>query len=252
MTTLIASSDRAALPRRAVLWDLDGTLVDSEPLHRRTLYAVLAEVGCGHPPDLDALLVGLSIDEVHALLRERFGLTLALDEFARRRAALFVAHAHAVPARSGALEIVAALAARSVPQAIVSNSDGAIVRANVAAVGLDSYGLLALSRDDVANPKPHPEPYLSAARALGIEPGRCVVVEDSPTGARAGIAAGCTVLAWPEPGSTLVFPAAAQRLESAAAVRGALDAFLATGAVAAADRAVPQNLHFEGMPHAIG
>ena len=251
MTTLIACSDRAALPRRAVLWDLDGTLVDSEPLHRRTLYAVLAEVGCRHPPELDTLLVGLSLDEVHALLRERFGLTLPFDTFARRRAALFVANAHTVRTRPGAVEIVAALSARGVPQAIVSNSDGVIVRANLAATGLDRYGISAFSRDDVVEPKPHPEPYLSAARALGVEAGRCVVVEDSPTGARAGIAAGCSVLAWPEPGSTFAFPATALRLESAAAVRAALDAFLAAGAPDAADRVVPQNPHFEGMPHAI-
>ena len=229
MTTLTASPDRAALPQRAVLWDLDGTLVDSEPLHRRTLYAVLAEAGCQHPPDLDALLVGLSIDKVHALLRERFGLTLALDDFARRRAALFVAQARTVPARPGAVEIVAALSARGVPQAIVSNSDGVIVRANVLAAGLDRYGIPAFSRDDVINPKPHPEPYLSAARTLGVEAGQCVVVEDSLTGVLAGIAAGCPVLAWADAGSTLVFPLAARRYESAAAVRAALDAFLAAG-----------------------
>jgi len=214
------------MPARAVLWDLDGTLVDSEPLHRRTLHAVLMEAGCAPPPDLDAMLIGKSIDEVHALLCTRFGLLLPLGRFARRRAETYVALRHSLQARPGAIEIVSSLAARGVQQAIVSNSDRMIVDANMIAVGLDQFGLPTISRDDVERPKPDPEPYCRGAAALAVHPSGCIVVEDSPTGAQAGLNAGCRVIAWPEPGTVLPFDGAVRVAETPDAVATRIEAWL--------------------------
>ena len=206
----------------AVLWDLDGTLVDSEPLHRRTLAEVLKEAGCHVPADIGALVTGRSIDGVHAILRERFGLSLPLDAFAGRRAELYVALRHTVLPRPGAIAIIASLAARGVPQAIVSNSGRGIVDANIEAAALDRFDLVTVSRNDVTNAKPHPEPYLHAASMLGVAPSGCVVVEDSPTGASAGAAAGCQVVVWVEPHSTLTFDRGMQRVDDAETLSSAL------------------------------
>lgn len=90
------------------------------------------------------------------------------------------------------------LRAEGYAQAIVSNSDRLIVDANLDAVGLDEPGMVTVSRNDVRTGKPAPEPYLRAAWLLQIEPGRCQVVEDSLTGAKAGLAAGMRTLFWPE------------------------------------------------------
>jgi len=91
--------------------------------------------------------------------------------------------------------------------AIVSNSDRMLVDANLRAAGLQVPGLVSVARNDVRFGKPRPEPYLRAAWLLGVDPSDCIVVEDSVPGARAGLAAGMTVIGWPEPHrGDLVFP----------------------------------------------
>ncbi len=85
-----------------------------------------------------------------------------------------------------------------VVQAVVSNSDRLIVDANLGAVGIVEPGFKTVSRNDVAEGKPHPEPFLRAAWLTGIDPADTVVMEDSFTGARAGLAAGMRTIFWPE------------------------------------------------------
>ena len=200
----------------AVLWDLDGTLVDSEPLHHRTLVELLVAEGCRIPPDIEATVIGMSIDEVHAILQGSLGLALPLDVFAARRTRLYLDLVRDLKPRAGAFDVVEAIAAAGLAQAIVSNSERQIVDANIVASGFDQFGMPSVSRDDVAMPKPHPEPYLRGATLLGIPIAACVVVEDSPTGARAGLASGARVIAWPAPDADLSFDAGSVRVATAA------------------------------------
>jgi HAD superfamily hydrolase (TIGR01509 family) len=196
----------------ALLWDLDGTLVDSEPVHHLAVTDALAGLGVTAPPELHAALLGRSAAEVHAHCVAAFGITVSEAELSALKLAAYVRHAPRIRPRAEAMELFEALRARGAAQGIVSNSDRVIVDANLRAVGLLVPDLVTVSRNDVRRGKPDPEPFLRAAYLLGAEPGRCVVVEDSPIGAAGGLAAGMRVVCFPEPrpGPPLAFPPSAE------------------------------------------
>jgi HAD superfamily hydrolase (TIGR01509 family) len=191
---------------RAVLWDIDGTLLLSEPFHFRSIRATAADYGIELPESFHLDMVGRSAEETYLLIVERYGLAEEFGVWVQRKYRRYVELAPSIPSRPGALEAYRALHAARVPQALVSNSDRIVVDANIAAMGLFQPRLVSVTINDVREGKPQPEPYLRAAHLLGVEPAGCVVVEDSPTGARSGLAAGMRVLAWPED-PALAFPA---------------------------------------------
>jgi beta-phosphoglucomutase-like phosphatase (HAD superfamily) len=186
----------------AVLWDIDGTLLDSEPHHFNSLVAVCAAHGQTLAKSEYDRLLGRSMAEVYAMLNAAQPLPLDLPQLAAACSDYYVANVADVPARAGALEKVAELAERGIPQACVSNSGRRVVEANFGAImstiAMPEALRFALSRDDVTHGKPHPEPYLRAAERLGVHPSACIVVEDSPIGARSGKAAGMVTIAWPQ------------------------------------------------------
>jgi HAD superfamily hydrolase (TIGR01509 family) len=182
---------------KAVLWDMDGTLADSEPLHLHTLITVLAHHGVTAGDELHPLIFGKTGREVHALCCERFGIDTDFDAWALFRARSYLAAAPTINARPGALDVYRAVKEAGIAQAVVSNASRMLLEANLAALDLQEPPLVTVSANDVRKGKPDPEPYLRAAWLLQIEPQEAVVVEDSPTGARAGLAAGMQVLGWP-------------------------------------------------------
>lgn len=183
---------------KAVYWDMDGTLVDSEPLHERALVAALESVGVLPPPDLHERVLGAAAYPVYLMLREEFGITLPFDVWIRRKYVYYLDHAAGLQPRPGAIEIFRDVADRGIEQAVVSNSDRLVVDANLRAVGLADAGMKTVSRNDVLAGKPDPEPFLRAAYLTGVDPSDSFVVEDSWTGASAGVAAGMTTVFWPE------------------------------------------------------
>ena len=215
------ASRRRAL---ALLWDMDGTLADSEPLHQRTLAAVLASVGIAHlPDDLFEATIGLSEYDVHAYCTSRFALTIEAAAWTQFRNAAYAREAAGLQPRPGALEVFRAMAAGGVPQAVVSNASRPVLDTNLHALKLHAATAVSVSRSDVRNGKPSPEPYLKAARLLGVAAGDALVVEDSLVGASAGLAAGMRVAAWMAPGMPSVpFPAACRCVSSAAELRAFL------------------------------
>lgn len=183
---------------KAVYWDMDGTLIDSEPLHERSLIAALRSVGIEPPVDLHARVVGQAARPVYEVLRDQFGLALEFDAWIARKYDHYMSHAPGLLPREGAMEIFGDLKARGIVQAIVSNSDRMVVDANLRAVGLHEAAMRTISRNDVRCGKPDPEPYLRAAWLTGIDPADTVVMEDSFTGASAGVAAGMRTIFWPQ------------------------------------------------------
>ena len=190
---------------RAVLWDVDDTLVLSEPFHFRSIQTTAADYGIDMPESFQLEMVGRSAEETFMLICERFGLEETFARWITRRYQRYLQISRDIPGRPGALEAFHALHEAHVPQALVSNSDRIVVEANIRAMNLLVPRLVSVSINDVRNGKPDPEPYLRAAYLLGVEPAECVVVEDSPTGARSGLNAGMRVLAWPEV-EDLAFP----------------------------------------------
>ncbi len=217
------SSQPERIVFRAVLWDVDGTLADSEPLHQRTLSAVLASVGSVANEALFDETVGLAGLQVHALCAERFGLSMPIEDWSAFRQAAYQHEARTLLPRPGALEAFHLLAERGIVQAVVSNSARAVLDMSLRALQMHEQlhqpAVLSVSSSDVRHGKPDPESYLRAARLLGVSPQHALVVEDSPVGATAGVAAGMQVLAWPAPDiPTGAFPASCHFVHSAAAL----------------------------------
>lgn len=208
---------------KAILWDMDGTLADSEKLHLHTLIEVLAHHGIEAGDELHPLIFGKTGREVHALCCERFGLSTALAEWSVFRARRYVEGARSLVPRPGALDVYRAAQRAGIAQAIVSNSSRMLLEANLAALDLQDPHLVSVSANDVRAGKPDPEPYERAAWLLRLQAHEAIVVEDSPTGALAAIAAGMRVLAWPldEAGAALFDPAV-QIVRSASELAAAL------------------------------
>jgi HAD superfamily hydrolase (TIGR01509 family) len=170
---------------KAVFWDMDGTLVDSEPLHEAALVAALRSVGIAPPVNLHERVLGIGLD-------------LPFDDWIVRKYDHYLPMAETLKPRPGAIEVFNALRALGVQQAVVSNSDRVIVDANLSAVGLIYPGMRTISRNDVREGKPHPEPFLRAAWLAGVDPADSVAIDDSVTGATSGLAAGMRTIFWPE------------------------------------------------------
>lgn len=183
---------------KAVFWDMDGTLVDSEPLHEAALVAALRSVGVAPPSNLHERVLGIAAGPVYEMLRSEFGLDLPFDDWIVRKYDHYLPMAETLKPRPGAIEVFNALRALGVQQAVVSNSDRVIVDANLSAVGLIYPGMRTISRNDVREGKPHPEPFLRAAWLAGVDPADAVAVDDSVTGATSGLAAGMRTIFWPE------------------------------------------------------
>jgi HAD superfamily hydrolase (TIGR01509 family) len=178
----------------AVLWDLDGTIVDTEPMWIAAEHELAAEHGAVWT-DQDAMeLIGSSLIGSGEYIRRRLGLTMSAEEVVDYLVGrLGAALERGVPWRPGAHELISELDALGVPQGLVTMS-------YVATAGPIAATLpfrVVVTGDAVTHAKPHPEPYLLAAERLGVDPARCLAIEDSPTGAASANAAGCHVVVVP-------------------------------------------------------
>lgn len=184
---------------RAVLFDLDGLLVDSEPLWFEVECTVMARLGGRWgPADQDALIGG-SLDRTVSYLLARAAQPPAAgrQEVARwlldEMTGLMLTRGLTV--MPGARELLAEVAGAGIPHALVTSSARQIMRAALAVTGLRFD--VTVCAEDVRRTKPDPEPYLLAAARLGVPPPGCVVLEDSRNGVTAARAAGCPVIAVP-------------------------------------------------------
>jgi HAD superfamily hydrolase (TIGR01509 family) len=184
----------------AVLFDMDGLLVDTEPAWMRAERSVVAELGGESWDEADQrAILGLSLPLAIGYLKQRTGSPASAQEIGDRLVERFLAElgGGSIPMQPGAAELVTEVAASGIPYALVSASVRPImtmVMAHMAGHGLPPFPV-SVAGDEVARGKPDPEPYLRAAAELGISIERAVVLEDSPNGVQAGWAAGATVVA---------------------------------------------------------
>lgn len=178
---------------RAVAWDIDGTLVDSEPLHHQALLAGSGSFGVDLSDLPDERFRGIHMGDVWAALRSRMPAHLCEADWLDAITAHYIANRRQLRGRPGAIETVEALARQNIPQVCVSNSHRVVVDANLDALGIAKYMAFTIAFDDVSAGKPDPEPYRLAARRCGLEPGEMLAVEDSLAGMTSALTAGLRV-----------------------------------------------------------
>lgn len=218
----------------AVLFDMDGLLVDSEPMWFEVEQAVMARLGTEWTAHDQGTLVGGSLERSVGYLLSRAARPASFQEVADwlvgGMAGLLAEREVAL--MPGAAELVAEVRLAGIAYALVTSSERVIMDAVLA--GLARRGITfgtTVCGGDVSHTKPHPEPYLRAAALLGADPGRCVALEDSPNGVASAEAAGCVTVAVPgvapvepAPGRTIVRSLADIDLASLRALAAGSDA----------------------------
>ena len=189
---------------RAVAWDIDGTLIDSEPLHQRALVAASTALGVDLSDIEPETFRGVHAIDIWKAIKPRFPPGSLFKTWIAAIEDYYVAHVGALEPNPGALEAMRELATRGVVQACVSNSGRAIVDANIEALGIGRIIAFSLSLDDVSSGKPDPEPYREAARRFALQAAAVVGVEDSGAGARSARAAGLYVVGYSPSGEPFV------------------------------------------------
>jgi HAD superfamily hydrolase (TIGR01509 family) len=179
----------------AVIFDLDGTLIDSESVTQAAGIAAFSSLGIVVDPAFLHGLIGIDDQTGAGIIRARYP-DLDADAFAAAWTdGVRARYARGVPLKPGTDELIGSLA---LPKALATSSTRAQADHKLRASGLDTHFAHVVTFDDVRAPKPAPEPYLMAARLLGVDPARCLAFEDSETGARSAHAAGMTVVQVPD------------------------------------------------------
>ncbi len=191
----------------AIFWDMDGTLVDTEPLWGTATYELSELLGRRLTPELRELTVGGSFPNTLRICAEHAGVELRAGDHTRYRRHLFdrmgqLLDAHLTP-NPGIPELLASLHARAIPMLVTTNTERELADPSIAAVG-DHFFIDSVAGDEVPRPKPAPDMYLEAARRVNAAPGQCLVFEDSTAGMTAAVLAGCRVIGLPADDSTPV------------------------------------------------
>ena len=203
---------------KAVVFDMDGVLIDSEPVWERVRRKFVADHGGRWPEDAQDRMMGMSTAEWSAYISEDFGLRLPAPRVAELVIAAMAAEYQAhLPLLPGAVGAVRDLSARW-PLAVASSAPKSLIEAVLDISGLRPAFAAAVSSEEVPRGKPAPDVYLEAAARLQVPPASCAAVEDSSNGLRAAAAAGCAVIAVPRP----EYPPAADALGQASVVLDSL------------------------------
>lgn len=182
----------------AVLWDMDGTLIDSEQ------YWILSETNLAAEYQFEWMqsdghsLIGLSLYESAQLIRAKVGIDDLSDQqiIDRLTARVIDQLGEQLPWRPGAIELLTELKARGIKTGLVTMSMRVMAQTVADSIGFSAFDVI-VAGDDVLRGKPDPEPYLLAAQQLGVSPSNCLALEDSETGVRSAEAAGCLTIGIP-------------------------------------------------------
>ena len=207
-------------PVAAVVFDMDGTLIDSESVYRRALVHALDSLGLDADEAFLHTLTGQPGAEVNARIRARFGPAFPAEAFRR----LYVARRDAlagagIPLKPGAAEALRFIAARGLKLALATSALRESAVGHLGRLEVLAQFDVFVTREDVERPKPYPDLFLEAARRLGVPPADCLAVEDSRTGVEAALAAGMMTVMVPD----LVPPTAAMRARCVAVQSGLHD-----------------------------
>ncbi|WP_436529658.1 HAD family hydrolase [Actinoplanes sp. HUAS TT8] len=183
---------------QAYLFDCDGTITDSMPVHYRAWLDALAEWGGEYPEELFYAWGGRPVVDIVADLNRQQGLDMPVTAVAERQESLFRAGLATMKAVPGVLAHILEAYGR-VPFAVVSGSTRPAVVESLKALGLLDHFPVLVCAGEYARPKPDPEPYLTGARLLGVDPAKCLAFEDTVLGVQAAEAAGMACVRVPPP-----------------------------------------------------
>ena len=208
----------------AIVFDMDGVLIDSEPVWERVRRRFVADRGGRWAADAQDRLMGMSTAEWSAYLASEFEITGLTPQRVAEQviAAMAAEYSQHLPLLPGAVDAVRTLAERW-PLAVASSSPRSLIETVLATAGLESAFDAFVSSEEVPRGKPAPDVYLAAAERLSAAPAACAAVEDSSNGLRAAAAAGLTVIAIPRP----EYPPAADALACARLVLPSLNVLTA-------------------------
>ncbi|MDO4928659.1 MAG: HAD family phosphatase [Corynebacterium sp.] len=186
---------------KAVLWDMDGTLVDSEPLWGEVTYAMSEAMGRRLGSAQRAATVGGSVENTIRICAEHAGLDPATIDVSQWRSYMLDNVATLMEQRlalfPGVRELLTDITAHAIPMAICTNTERNVAAPAFNTIGLE-YFATTICGDEVPQAKPYPDMYCLAAQQLGVQPADCLVFEDSEAGMTAAVAAGCVVIGVPE------------------------------------------------------
>lgn len=207
--TILHAKNKPLPEFKAVLWDMDGTLVHSDPVHSKCVQIIGDEMGMPTSQELAWSALGVSHRFAYDTLTTALGqMPLSFEQWVDRESELYIKHVAEIQPRENVVDIIRALNKRGIKQAIFSNNPRLFIDATTKGFlrffdNPDDIFLTVISLDDVPA-KPDPTGYLLAAEQLGVKPEECLVMEDSPTGSAAGVAAGCFTIYWPGPHDKLL------------------------------------------------
>lgn len=186
-------------PIRAVLLDMDGTILDTETIYVGSMFAALKDMGFHLSEPLIHAMIGLPGKQCMDLLHGEFGTRFDQKAFSP----IYVAHRtermkNGIPLKPGTLELLDTIDRLGLPVAVATSSHRRNAEENLGATGILPRFAALLTRDDVEDAKPHPALFLKAAAALGMPPAACLAVEDSHVGVRAAHAAGTMAVMVPD------------------------------------------------------
>jgi beta-phosphoglucomutase-like phosphatase (HAD superfamily) len=190
---------RLPRPVAGVVFDMDGLLIDTEAVWRDVQQAEAEAQGLDLPLEVILSLIGKRWQVNRAILLDHFGPDFDVDSYAaavsRRHATVCQA---GVVIKAGVVELLDLLDALELPRAIATSSDRQVVVDRLEPCGLYARFHAVVGNEDCAQGKPHPEPYLNAARVLGLDPAHCLALEDSYSGVRSAHAAGMMTVMVPD------------------------------------------------------
>ncbi len=187
------------IPFAAIIFDMDGLLVDSEPIWHRAEIEWIRSMGHEYTAEVRAKIIGLRLDAMTEIVREAYQLQADTPDMVRDLTGRFL---HLLPEmvqpQPGAPELIDYIQQQGIPTAIASSSPISVIDATVEAMGWGDIFTIRCTADDVPLGKPAPDVYLATADVLKVAPADCLALEDSPAGSRAAVAAGMTCYAVPD------------------------------------------------------